>query len=209
MNNFLSAIAVLLSAISLAFSGFTTYQLFEQQKKFSSIDSTLSELQKRSSDREKQISELQQQSNPVPSQVPQSSEVNSPVSSSNIQPGQFVQLAFKDKGKVELLSLNRIQDPDTKSRDVVNVQMRIRLLRKEPNESDSIAIDDTKARNPETSEVYESVDYDRSSGRVWLRRIEPGSSADCYVWLRIPEGVRSIDLFVPETAAFKNVPVPN
>jgi hypothetical protein len=107
MNNFLSAIAVLLSAISLAFSGFTTYQLFEQQQKFSSIDNTFSELQKQSIDQEKQVSELQQQSkqvsNQVPSQVPQSSEVNSPASSSKIEPGQFVQFAFKDQAKVELL----------------------------------------------------------------------------------------------------------
>jgi hypothetical protein len=44
---------------------------------------------------------------------------------------------------------------------------------------------------------------------VWLYDIEPGSSVDGYVWLRIPEGVKMIDLFVPNTAGFKNVPVPN
>jgi hypothetical protein len=126
MNNFLSTIAVLLSAISLAFSGFTTYQLFEQQKQFSSLEKTISQLQKQSNDLEKQANEIQQQSN----QVQNNPQVNSPAaSSSSIQPEQFVQFAFKDTAKVELLSLNRIQDPDTKLRNVVNVQMRIRMLK--------------------------------------------------------------------------------
>jgi hypothetical protein len=35
------------------------------------------------------------------------------------------------------------------------------------------------------------------------------ASSDAYVWLRIPEGVTAIDLFIPDTGAFKNVPIEN
>ena len=45
MSNFLSGTAVVLSTISLAFSGFTTYQLFEQQKKISSFENTISNVE--------------------------------------------------------------------------------------------------------------------------------------------------------------------
>jgi hypothetical protein len=32
---------------------------------------------------------------------------------------------------------------------------------------------------------------------------------DAYVWMKIPEGVNTVDIFVPNTAAFKNVPIAN
>lgn len=34
-----------------------------------------------------------------------------------------------------------------------------------------------------------------------------GASVDGYVWMTIPEGIQTIDLFVPNTAAFLKVPI--
>lgn len=111
---------------------------------------------------------------------------------------------------MELLSVKRIQNPETKTRNVVNVRMRIRRIEADRvYGSNAIYVGGTTARNPETSETYEAVSFDRSTGSVSLFLMRTGSSADAYVWLRIPEGVNTLDIFVPDTAAFKNVPIAN
>lgn len=128
-----------------------------------------------------------------------------------ILPGQYVQNALGTKAGVELLSLKRIKDPELGTRDVVNVQMRIRRITPEnPNGMDMITVGSTTARNPDTSETYKPVDLiKRSTGTVSLIQMRPRSSVDAYVWLRVPEGVNTLDIFIPETAAFKNVPISN
>jgi hypothetical protein len=80
---------------------------------------------------------------PVPSPEIPSGAISSSVTSSNIsptlapstskaiQPGHFVQNALGNKAQVELLSVKRIQDPELKTRDVVNVQLRIRRMEPE------------------------------------------------------------------------------
>ncbi|MGL5871429.1 MAG: hypothetical protein ACRC2R_03505 [Xenococcaceae cyanobacterium] len=222
MNNFLSGTAVFLSAISLAFSGFTTYQLFEQQKKFGAIETTLSELKNSNSNlaatsepnvrstgaiEQNNNSTLNNRSTESTQPTPDATDSNHSVA---IQPEQFVQFAFKDKAKVEILSLKRIKDPETQTRDVVNLQMRVRLIGEcDLSCGDNIYIPQTKARNPETSEAYEAFDYKRSTGTVGLYQMKRGSSVDAYVWMKIPEGVSAVDIFVPNTAAFKNVPINN
>ena len=107
---------------------------------------------------------------------------------------------------MELLSVKRIQDPETKARNVVNVQMRIRRV--EPDRvsgSDIIIVGSTTARNPETSETYKAVNLiERSTSAVSLFSMRPGASADAYVWLRVPEGTNTINIYVPDTQAFNN-----
>lgn len=149
---------------------------------------------------------------PAPAQ--QSPQATTPPASNNsaaIQPSQFVQNALGTKAQVELLSLKRIKDPEAGTRDVVNVQIRIRRITTEnPSGLDMINIGTTTARNPDTSETYKAIDsIKRSTGVVGLFSMRPRSSVDGYVWLRVPEGVNSIDIYIPETAAFKNVPISN
>lgn len=142
-------------------------------------------------------------SSPVP-------DTPAPSTSVGIQPGQFVQSAVGSKAQVELLSLKRIKDPEAGTRDVVNLQMRIRRLAAEVQPGiDSINVAGTTARNPDTSETYKGVNWNRSSGTVSLYSVRRSASADAYVWLRIPEGVNTIDIFIPDTGAFKNVPIAN
>ncbi|MBD1899110.1 hypothetical protein NDI44_07880 [Trichocoleus sp. DQ-A3] len=142
-------------------------------------------------------------------QAPATTAPAAPASSADIQPGQFVQPALGTKGQVELLSVKRIQDPDSRNRDVVNVQMRVRRLSADRVVGgDIITVGGTTGRNPETSETYKAVDLiNRSTGTVSLFQLRPQASADAYVWLRVPENVNSIDLYVPEVQAFKNVPI--
>ncbi|MBD1837257.1 hypothetical protein [Coleofasciculus sp. FACHB-501] len=142
-------------------------------------------------------------------QAPVTTAPAAPVPSADIQPGQFVQPALGTKGQVELLSVKRIQDPESRNRDVVNVQMRVRRLSADRVVGgDIITVGGTTGRNPETSETYKAVDLiNRSTGTVSLFQLRPQASADAYVWLRVPENVNSIDLYVPEVQAFKNVPI--
>jgi hypothetical protein len=150
---------------------------------------------------------------PVPTIAPspqaQAPATTAPAPSVDIQPGQYVQPALGTKGQVELLSVKRIQDPESRNRDVVNVQMRVRRLSADKViGGDIITVGGTTARNPETSETYQAVDLiTRSTGSVSLFQLRPQASADAYVWLRVPENVNSIDLYVPEAQAFKNVPI--
>lgn len=222
MSNIVSGTAVLLSAISLAFSGFTTYQLFEQQKKIGAIETTLSELknsntnptstsQKNSQESDSGIVNSNGTATSLPTEFSQkSSDATTSNNNVGIQPGQFVQFAFKDNAKVEIMSLKRIQHPETQTRDVVNLQMRVRLIGECGLSCNNyISPSDTKARNPDTSETYESVGRERATGNVNLFMIKPGSSVDAYVWMKIPEGVTAVDIFVPNTASFKNVPITN
>jgi len=138
---------------------------------------------------------------------------NSPVASSSsvVQPGQFVQNALGTKARIELLSIKRLEDSKLATGDVVNVQMRIqRITAENPSFDDTIAVGSTTARNPDTSETYKPVgSIEGSSSSVSLARILPSSSVDAYVWLRVPKEVNNLDIYVPETAAFKNVPIEN
>jgi hypothetical protein len=224
MGKFLSGIALLLSVIALGGAGFVLAQTFQLQQSFRELNASV-------------------QKSPIASELPQVD--NSPTVSmaepiqitnaepnqqakAEIQPGQFVQYAFKDEAQVELLSVNRIQNPENNVRDVVNIRMRFRRLKKEQG-TNIITLNETKARNPETNETYESyhnvirdvekeqakregteTDHsksNRSSGSILMTLVKQGSSVDSYVWMSIPEEVKSIDLFVPKTAAFLKVPI--
>lgn len=198
MSNFLSGIAVILSILALGFSGFTAYQVFTLQEKIAAISNNAST----------GTSENSQPETTAPvSPAASDTAATAPAATNGIHPGQFVQSAIGNKAKLELLAVKRIADPEAKTRDVVNVQMRLRRLASEVNPNDAIDVAGTKARNPDTSETYEPVGYKRSSGSINLYFVRRNASSDAYVWLRIPEGVTTIDLFIPDTGAFKNVPI--
>ena len=125
-----------------------------------------------------------------------------------------MQPAIGTKAEVELVTVQRIQDPATQARDVVNVQMRVRRTAPQTetiNYGEGLLYPtETTARNPQTSEVYQPVDkVKRGTPSVAVSQLAAGSSADAYVWLRVPENVTTIDLLIPKTQSFKNVPIAN
>ncbi len=131
-----------------------------------------------------------------------------PPTSAAIQPGEFVQQAFGNKAQVELLSLQRVPDPLTGNRDVVNVQVRIRRLADDLGDATSLNIGNTTARNPQTTETFKPVDpAAHSTGTISLSNIRNNASVDAYVWLRVPVGVKTLNIYVPQTGAFNNVPI--
>lgn len=220
MSTFLSGTAVALSILALIGSGFAVYQVFEMRQ----INNTAATSEKSSTATLSQTSVNQSPNpasngdnapavgsspkasvspttTPTPTTTPQATE---------IKPGEFVQPALTNKAQVELLSAKRIQDPETGNRDVVNLQMRIRRLSDQVQKPTYVEVGLTTARNPNTSETYKAVDPSkRSTDKVDLSEMEKGTSADAYVWLRLPERVSTLDVFVPKTGQFKNVPISN
>jgi hypothetical protein len=202
--------------LALLCSGYTAYQVFTLQQTLNAANvgnSTATTSTQRTSSVETNTalsnttpSPLETSASSSPTTIAQSTAT----ASAAIKPGQFVQPSFGQKAEVELLSVKRIKDPETGNRDVINVQMRIRRLATNGiNPAESVGVYSTTARNPDTSETYKGVNLNRSTGSIALFTLRPKASADAYVWLRIPESVNNIDIFVPDTAAFKNVPVSN
>jgi hypothetical protein len=202
--------------LALLCSGYTAYQVFTLQQTLNvasvgNRNATTSTQKTPSSETSTAPPENKPSSQETPAFSSSTTTAQSTTSTgSAIKPGEFVQPSFGRKAEVELLSLKRIKDPETGNRDVVNLQMRIRRVATDGiNPGESVGVYNTTARNPDTSETYKGINLKRSTGSVELFSLRPQASADAYVWLRIPEGVNSIDVFVPDTAAFKNVPVSN
>lgn len=198
VSTFLSGVAVLLSTLALGCSGYVAYEVFTLRQTLNASNTVSSTIPT-------------QVPSPTATTSPQATASPSPASAttSAISPGQFVQPAFGKKAEVELLSAKRIKDPETGNRDVVNLQMRIRRLATDAVVGDIISVASTTARNPETSVTYKGIALNRSTGSVSLFQVRPQASADAYIWLRVPDGVNNLDIFVPDTAAFKNVPISN
>ncbi|GAA6614590.1 hypothetical protein [Scytonema sp. NUACC26] len=211
MSTFLSTVAVLLSTLALLCSGYAAYQVFTLQQTVSTNareTTTTSQTTSTQTTSNSSPTAVPPQPETPPSPSPTATAESKTTASTGIQPGQFVQPAFGNKAQVELLSVKRIKDPETGNRDVVNVQMRIRRLVSDGVSGlDVISISETSARNPDTSETFKGIGFKRSTGSVSLFSLRPKASADAYVWLRIPEGVNSLDIFVPDTGAFSNVPI--
>jgi hypothetical protein len=207
LSNFLSGVAVLLSTLACLLGGFALYQASDLKKEIGTLSQSVTNSKTAPTSTTPERTSAQ-------SAVPTPN--TSPITANNntgIQPGQFVQFSFGNKAQVELLVVKRIKNPATGNRDAVNVQFRARRLASDEerigSDKFSLYTDKTTARNPGTSEAYQPVDFQKSTGLIGLWQIKKGSSVDAYVWLKIPEGVDTIDIYVPETQVFKNVPITN
>lgn len=125
-----------------------------------------------------------------------------------LKPGEFAQLAYGSKARVELISVQRIPDPKSGVPDIVTVQMRVSRLDEKVAETNIIKISETTASNSVSAQTYKPVNsLENVPLPVTLKDIPQNSSIDTYVWLKVPKGVYAIDIYVPETGAFKNVPI--
>jgi hypothetical protein len=190
MKNFLSSIAIVLSLLASLFSGFTAYKVFTLEQKVRTLSNSVAN-QKTDQTSSTQAGTTEN----LPPQNAPSTPTNT--NTTSIQPGQFVRFALKDKAQIELLKVKRIKDPDTGTNDVVNVQFRVRRLAKDRQSLGIIDSYNITARNPDTSKTYKSLGVDRSSGSIVSNSVKSGASVDAYVWLKVPDGVNTIDLDIP------------
>ncbi|KJH72016.1 hypothetical protein UH38_09335 [Aliterella atlantica CENA595] len=218
--------ALLLSSLALLGTGLTLFQVSQLRQELSQIKDSINTLSVANSNAQNQVP-LNAQTNdgtsatysavppntvpPVnsvpPTTVPNTTTTQAPATNAAIQPGQFVQPVFGTKGRIELLRVNRVEGQP----DIVNVQMRVRVLRPQVTTySDSIYLEGTTARNLQTTATYKAVSGE-STGSVSLfsMKTQNQTSADAYVWLQIPKEVSNVDIYIPNTQAFQNVPIAN
>jgi hypothetical protein len=127
----------------------------------------------------------------------------------------------KGLGEVEVLSVKRIRDPYTKLPNVVNVQLRLRRAKTSPQDLSydlrHIYISRAIVRDPDTSQVFKVWQGKDDSGHsetqysdsVDVEKIPRGASADVYAWFTVPEHVKLVNVYLPNSSALENLPITN
>lgn len=128
-----------------------------------------------------------------------------------VKPGEYVQPAFEEAAKVELLQVNRIQERNSGKTNVVNIRFRVRRVADIPLKSALISANRITGRHPTTSQDYKAhvsylLKYEYQEP-IDVLQINKGASVDAYVWLEVPEEVKAIDILIPNTEEFANVPI--
>lgn len=192
----LSKLAILFSLVALALSGFSAYQVWQLQQAANSTTTTNTASPKIKSES---------------ANSPTSTATINPVTSASTEPGKLVQLGLDNKAEVTLLAAERIQDPETGNSDVVNVKLRIRRLAENVSAYDFINVGGVTAQETDSDiATYEPIDpIKKSTGPISLQGIRKEASVDAYVWLRIPEAVKTLNIQVPSTEPFQAVKVAN
>lgn len=185
-NSFLAGVATVLVLQALGVGGFLLYQTMQEEQASNPFNRFLT------------------RNNTAIAPAPEESASLSSEVRAIVQQNPYLQLALGNKAIVELSSAKRI--PGTP--DEVTLEMQIYRLADKVVDTDTINIGATSARNPITSETYRTADpLQRSSGTVSLSNLPKGQTVDAYVVLKVPPGVRLLDIFVDNTQTFKNIPV--
>ncbi len=126
-----------------------------------------------------------------------------PNRSTRIEPGQFVNAAYRGGGKVEIVSVYRGADVDT-----VNVRLKLQRVSDRIDGNGDINLFAVKAINTRTNLTY-PVRTARTPGNepISLYQLRPGQSTQATITLNVPSDLQRIDLTVPETDVFRNVPI--
>lgn len=212
-RDFLSGLAVVLSALAFIVSGFNAFQIAGLRGEMQLANNTAPEPTNSTIAPAAPPAQPENSApaNPATETNTQTTTTTTPVqpnqANSTVQPGQYIQPALGDIARIEILSVERVQNPATGTRDVVDVQMRVQRVGDRARASDILNLNDTTARSANTNVIYQTVNRDQAGGAVSLFQISPGSAAEVNVQLGVPEEVNTLDIFVPETGAFKNVPI--
>lgn len=189
----LSKFALLFSLLALGLSGFSAYQVWQLQQAAQPAAAP------------------EAKANPEPASDAQAVATTDSAAPLATEPGKLVQPGLDNKAEVTLLAAERIQDPDTGNPDVVNVKLRIRRLAENVSAYDFINVGGATAQETGSDiALYEPVDaVKKSTGPISLEGIRKDASVDAYVWLRVPEGVKTLNIRVPETELFQAVEIAN
>lgn len=202
MNNFLSGIALVFSTLALLMSGAVLY-LDLTTRGVLYPQANLSE--DPTQDKDKTPSPLGGISS-EPTGIPDSNTVTeASQSNSEIEVDEFIQPAFNSKATIELVSVKRIKHPEKGTRNIVNVHLRFRRLAENATKNETFDLSDTQTRHSETNEVYKQII--NSTGLITLQTLPLNASAEGYFWLEIPERTTTIDIVIPKTEMFRNVPI--
>ncbi len=208
MSKLITGVAVALSALALVFSGFVAYRVFSLEQDIKLASRAVESLEKSQATPKPDDIVTSAPSAVLPASTGGGIQPSNPGPSNSIQPGQFLQPALGNQARIELLGVKRVQDPKTGQQNAVNVLFRVYRVVENPERVALIDISQTTARNPETSEVYEAYrDKKFANSSILLSLLKRNIPEDGYVWLQVPEGVKTLHIYIPETQVFKNVPI--
>jgi hypothetical protein len=216
MSKVLSIGAIFISLLASGISFFSIYKLAAAEQKLETLTQTLVQQQQML-----QTAQNATSGQPTRTAAPQAVVTDTSTTTgaggsdggaiAAIQPGQFVNPAFENDAQVELLSVKRITNPNTQERNVVNIQFRVRKVGDFKDKPASrISASKVAARSSDTSEAFNVIYITKRNtftDPMTLNLMEQGASADAYVWLEVPEAVKTLDIYIPETQAFKGVAI--
>ncbi|MGG6264639.1 hypothetical protein ACQ4M3_15155 [Leptolyngbya sp. AN03gr2] len=123
-----------------------------------------------------------------------------------VKPGVFRQPTEDQTGEVELLSARRIERSG--NLNFARIDMRIRRLDRSVQGLSEIDLPNTIALNSRTNERYTAIEARTPQDRfINMASLNPGSSINASVIVRVPENLDRIDLDIPNVRVFRNVPI--
>lgn len=123
-----------------------------------------------------------------------------------VEPGQFVQPAYRGGGRVEILSAYRVNNSGQSN--LVNVRLRVERLRDRIDSNGDIDLAEATAINTRTNMTYPvTAVRTRGNEAISLYTLQPGRSTEATITMRVPEGLQRVDISIPETDVFRNVPI--
>lgn len=123
-----------------------------------------------------------------------------------VEPGHFVQSAYRGAAKVELLSAYRIDNSGQS--DLVNLRLRVTRQESQIPGNGDINLADTTVINTRTNQTYPIMQV-RTPGNEWisLYRLRQGQSTEATITLQVPPDLGRVDISIPQTEVFRNVPI--
>ncbi|BAU15086.1 hypothetical protein LEP3755_56430 [Leptolyngbya sp. NIES-3755] len=123
-----------------------------------------------------------------------------------VKPGLYRQPTEDETGEVELVSARRIERSGNSN--FARIDLRIRRLDRPVQGLTEIDLPSTIALNSRTNERYTTIEAQTPQDRfINLASLNPGSSVNASVIVRVPENLDRIDLDIPNVRVFRNVPI--
>jgi len=122
-----------------------------------------------------------------------------------VQPGKFIQTAFENRAKVELLQVNRVKNGNNKGK--VHIRFSVSRTGDKVFGNDIVNTSKIIGSNTNTNEVYN--DSSLSNNEIILEKVVKGKPSEASVLLTVPDDVYSLIIRIPSTQAFNDVPIDN
>ncbi len=191
-----TGLALLLSIVSFFLSGVAVVEGVRARREVQAMQQAMN----------RPIVESTTSSTPQPLTRPFGLPGNLPPIAQSVQPTRFVEPVYGGTGQIELLSADRVSG--TNNSNVVNLKMRVRRIGEQVQGIGDINLAKTFAINSRTNIRYPTLDFRNPNGNALsLYSLRPGKSVDVTVMLRVPPDLKRIDLQIPETVAFRGVPI--
>ncbi len=206
LNDLLAGLALLLSTIAFLFSAYAAVQSVAARRAVESGTRSSAVSRSQTQSNEQTIGGGTHGNTTAESISRPAFPFFAPSRFERVTPGEFVQPFGNGAGEVELLSVTRVNySPNS---NVVNIQMRIRRLSNQLNNVGDVDLARAIVLNSRTNERYPVLRQSTPGGDpISLYSLRPNQSIDATITVRVPTDLARIDLEIPDTRVFRNVPI--